>query len=198
MIDLDRVSIGRLTILGEIQDKDPTRDVRQTSMQTHEQGYWATQAAGHALLRQMDALSCELASVQCYVVDELTGDPYENPRFFAVETSARLCAVSPAATHALSIAIAQGREDGSIRMLREGIAIASIWEALSPEQHLETSYGLNIDDFPDHGLPLFEEDEFNPHGLPEDFRDLIGRKDIEWDGSSHGYRLLDGNDAIPA
>jgi hypothetical protein len=198
MTDLNRVSIGRLTILGEIQDNDPTRSVRQTSVQAHEQGYWSAQAAGHALLQRLDELKAELASIQCYVTDALTGEPYENPRFFEIETAARLCAVSPAATHALSIAMGQEREDGSIRMLCEGLAIASIWESLSPEQRRDTSCRPNIDDFPDHGLPLFEEEEFNPHGLPEDFRDLIGRKDVEWDGSSHGYRLLDGNDAIHA
>jgi hypothetical protein len=198
MIDLNHVSIGRLTVLGEIQDGDPTRDVQQTSAQPHEPGYWTAQAAGHALLRRLDGLKSELAYIQCYVTDRLTGEPYENPRFFEVEMEARLCAVSPAATHALSIAMGQEREDGSIRMLCEGLAIASIWEALTPEQRRETSYRQNIDDFPDHGLPMFQEEDFNPHGMPEDFRDLIGRKDVEWDGSSHGYRLLDENDAIHA
>jgi len=195
MVDLAHVSIGRLTILGEIQDNDPKRDVRQVSKHTHEHGYWTAQAAGHALLRRLDALASELASVQCYVADDLTGEPYENPRFFDIETEMRLAAVSPAATHALSIAIAQDRHD-AIRTLREAVAIAAVWDSLTPEQRIETSAYPNIDDFPDHGLPLFPEEDFDPKGEPEDFRDLIGRTDVDWDGSSHGYRLLDEDEAI--
>lgn len=140
MIDLDRVSISRLALLGALQDRDPDRDVRIQVLPTHAAGYRAAQAAGFALLARIDAARDAMTRMLTHDRDLVTGDLHLRDDWEEARFALRLSCIDPAAGHALAIARAQGRTDEGVAALVEGADCAALWLDLTPEQRVSLGW----------------------------------------------------------
>jgi hypothetical protein len=143
MIDLDRIPVGRLAVLADLYDRDRDRDTSIVDFRPHERGYWPAQAAGFALLRRIDAAHADLSTIPTYLHDLLADEAFDNPSWFDAEFAIRVACVDAAAHQALSIALAQGRDDQTTRDLAEGLACAGIWNQITDDQRLEIRWQPN-------------------------------------------------------
>jgi hypothetical protein len=112
-------------------------DVRIVDLPTHSNGYFAAQAAGFALIAELDEIDAMLGEMPRYY--ESHGDVHEDGRWFEVEDEAKRRAMTAGCIHALRIVKGQGRHDHTKRRLENGVAMLRLragttMEALDAER----------------------------------------------------------------
>lgn len=137
MIDIATIDFERQFILSLMHEQDATQVCTVLDVAQHENGYWAAQAAGFALLAQLRDDKAAMSQMPLYVMDHRVDDVWENPAYFAAEQALKLACVSPAAGHALSIARAQNADQFIVQCLVDGVACSAIWNQISDEQRFE-------------------------------------------------------------
>lgn len=113
----------------------------------HEHGYFAAQAAGFALLAEIEAMHDFVEAEPPYLVyGSLPEERFSNDRREDAVYEMRARAMSSGVIHALSIARALRRPQGIVDVLAAGVECQALWAAMTVDQRTFVTH----DPYDDH------------------------------------------------